>query len=149
MLPRPHLTLDRVREFADAGNLARFLAALILAFALWAWVTNEQDPEISKTIPSIPVAAVNLPPGLQIVGQLPTVEVSVEGPESVIRNVGSGSIIVQADLRLLRVPDTYQVPLGVRLPDGARLERVEPDKITVIVQNEVQVNPRPGTPVAN
>ena len=132
MAPRPHPTLARFRQFSDTGNLARFLAALILAFALWSWVTYQRDPQISKEIPSIPVAVVNLSPGLDVASQLPSVEVWIEGPESILRNFGSGNVRAEVDLGDLRKPGVYPVPVEIRLGvDQLRTKQVIPEEIYV------------------
>ncbi len=135
MAPKPRLTLARARRFSDTGNLARFLAALILAFALWSWVTYQRDPEISKEVPSIPVAVVNLTPGLQVASQLPSVDVWIEGPQSILRNFGSGNVRAEVDLGNLRKPGVYSVDVKIRLPaDQLRAKQVIPPKIEITLK---------------
>lgn len=135
MALKPRPTLARARRFSDTGNLARFLAALILAFALWSWVTYQRDPEISKEVPSIPVAVVNLTPGLQVTSQLPSVEVWIEGPESILRNFGSGNVVAQVDLRDLRKAGAYQASVKIRLPDDRlRAKQIIPKEINITLK---------------
>lgn len=135
MAPKAHPTLAKVRQLPDTGNVARFVAALLLAFALWSWVTYQRDPEISKEVPSIPVAVVNLPPGFQVTSQLPSVDVWIEGPQSILRNFGSGNVVAQVDLRDLHKAGTYSVPVKVRLPaDQLRSKQVIPKEIQVTLK---------------
>jgi|SRR5919202_6098747 hypothetical protein len=135
MAPKPPPALARIRQVSDAGNLVRFLAALILAFALWSWVTYQRDPEISKDVPSIPVAVVNLKPGLQVTSQLPSIEVWIEGPESILRNFGSGNVVAQVDLRDLLKPGVYTVPVKIHLPvDQLRAKQIIPKEVQVTLK---------------
>lgn len=135
MAPKPHPALDRVRQFSDTGNLVRFLAALMLAFALWSWVTYQRDPQISRAIPSVPIAVQNLSPGMEIAGQLPSVEVWIEGPESILGNFGSGNVVAQVNLEDKRQPGVYMVPVEIRLPvDQLRVKQVIPEEIHVTLK---------------
>src|SRR5690606_14847616 len=84
--------LTRLRQFLDTGNLFRFILALILAFALWAWVTSEQDPEISKVLPAVPVVATDVPDGFTVIGTLGTVEIRLQGPRSRINALAEGAV---------------------------------------------------------
>lgn len=135
MAPKPRPALARIRQFSDAGNLGRFLAALILAFALWSWVTYQRDPEVSKEVPSIPIAVVNLTSNLEVTSQLPSVVVWIEGPESILRNLGSGNVRAEIDLGDLRKPGVYPVPVKIHLPaDQLRARQVIPREIHVTVK---------------
>ncbi|MGH9175733.1 MAG: hypothetical protein ACRD1H_15315, partial [Vicinamibacterales bacterium] len=62
--------IERLRRFADTGNAVRFFLSFVLAFALWAWVTNERDPEQTYRASQVLVSAVGIPDGLELVGSL-------------------------------------------------------------------------------
>lgn len=140
------LTWSRLRRFFDTGNVVRFLVALILAFAFWAWVTNATDPEITRTIPAVQVTQVNLPTDLQVVGSLPTVEVGLEGPRSRILSPETGAVVAEVDLNDVTQPGTYSRPVQVRVigVSGIRVTSVTPDRVTVQVDRLVGVA-RPST----
>lgn len=129
----PHV-LTNVRHFLDTGNLVRFLFALILAFALWAWVTAENDPEIQKTLPAVPVVVTNVPPGMRVVGALGTVEMQLQGPRSRINAVETGSVQATVDLKDITEPGLYQRTVNTNTPSGVRVRSVVPEKITVQVE---------------
>ncbi len=105
--------LNRIRRFFDAGNLIRAIVALILAFTLWAWVTAEQDPEIGRTIPSVQVSAINVPKNMQIVGDLPHVEIRLQGPQSKIQALETGQVQAVVDLGSVKQPGTVTVDVDV------------------------------------
>ncbi|MDI3340213.1 MAG: CdaR family protein [Sphaerobacter sp.] len=137
----------RLKQFLDTGNLFRFLVALILAFALWAWVTSEQDPEISRLLPAVPVTAVNVQPGLSVVGTLGTVEISLQGPRSRINALEEGDVRATVNLGDIQEPGLYQVEVKVQTPPGVRVRRVVPDTVTVQLEPESAARPSPPRPV--
>jgi len=120
-----------LRQFLDTGNLFRFILALILAFALWAWVTNEQDPEISKVLPAVPVVATDVPDGFAVIGTLGTVEIRLQGPRSRINALEEGAVRATVDLSDIEEPGLHQVRVSVDVPSGVRVRSVQPSQITV------------------
>lgn len=126
--------LTSLRQFLDTGNLFRFILALILAFALWAWVTSEQDPEISKVLPAVPVVATNVPEGFVVVGTLGTVEIRLQGPRSRINALEEGDVRATVDLSDIEEPGLHQVRVSVDVPSGVRVRSVQPSHITVQVE---------------
>lgn len=131
------IALDRLRSFFRTGNLFRFLIALILAFLLWAWVTSENDPEITRTIPEVQIALENAPPDLEIVGQVPTVEIRLQGPRSRIQFLETDSIQAVIDLSDISDPGTYTLPVEVQGIDKVRIREVTPDEVTIEVDRNV------------
>jgi YbbR domain-containing protein len=90
--------IDRLKRFADTGNAVRFFLSFILAFALWAWVTNERDPEQTYRASQVPVSAVGIPENLEIVGAVPAVDVTLQGPRSVIQPIDAASLTAEINL---------------------------------------------------
>lgn len=137
--------VTRIWRFFDTANLGRFLVALILAFAFWAWVTNKTDPEISRLIPAVQVSEVNLPPSFDVVGSMPTVEIQLQGPRSQINAMEAGSVRVQIDLAGVTEPGTYTRNVQVQVigARGIRVTSVTPSKITVQVDRVLSHAPPP------
>lgn len=123
--------LNRIRRFFDAGNLVRAIVALILAFSLWAWVTAEQDPEITRTIPSVQVTAQHVPKNMQVVGDLPRVEIRLEGPQSKIQALETGQIQAVVDLSSVKQPGKTTQSVSVTTPSRIRVRSVTPSKVVV------------------
>jgi len=123
--------IDRLRRFADTGNAVRFFLSFVLAFALWAWVTNERDPEQSYRANFVPVSVVGLPDHLELVGEVPDVGVTLLGPRSVIQTIDAASLTAEINLEGVTDPGEYSREVKVRAPDGIRKVTADPDVITV------------------
>ncbi len=139
MQRRIQRVLNRIRRFFDAGNLVRAIVALILAFSLWAWVTAEQDPEITRTIPSVQVTAQQVPKNLQIVGELPRVEIRLEGPQSKIQALETGQIQAVVSLDSVKQPGKATLNVDVTTPNRIRVRSVTPSKVDVQVDTIASV----------
>ena len=98
MHARRQRVLTRIRQFFDRANVARLIVAFVLAFALWAWVTAQTDPEVSRTIPQVPVTAVNVAPGFRVGSDLQPVEVHLQGAQSRIQAMETGTVRAVVDL---------------------------------------------------
>lgn len=129
--------IERLRAFADTGNLLRFLLSLILAFALWAWVTNENNPEQTYIANNLQVEVRNMATDLQIVSPLEVVEVKVQAPRSVIQSLDPSQIVAWVDLSGRSGPGTESEEVRVDAPDGVRTTTVTPDEIQVEIDTVV------------
>jgi YbbR domain-containing protein len=131
-------------RFLGADTLARMLIALVLAFALWAWVTARTDPETARTLSPIQVTANGLDPSLVVISQLPPVQVRVQGPRSRIEALESGSVQATIDLSEISEPGLYTRPIEVRTPRYVRVREVTPPEATVQID---RLALRRGVPV--
>jgi YbbR domain-containing protein len=123
--------IDSVRRFADTGNAVRFLLSFICAFALWAWVTADRDPEQTYRATQVPVAADNIPAGLELVGVPQPVDLTLQGPQSVIQTIDAGSIRAYVDLSSASEPGTYERRVRIDAPGGIRRTTVQPETIVI------------------
>jgi YbbR domain-containing protein len=123
--------IDRVKRFADTGNAVRFFLSFILAFALWAWVTNERNPEQTYRASQVPVSAVEIPDSLELVGTISAIDVTLQGPRSVIQSIDAASLTAEIDLSDVNGPGTYRREVTVNVPDGIRSVDAEPEEVTV------------------
>lgn len=144
--------LGSLPRYLGADNLARMVIALVLAFALWAWVTARNDPETARTLSPIQVTPAGLDPALVVLNQLPPVQVRVQGPRSRIEALESGSVQATVDLSEIREPGIYTRPVDVRTPRFVRVREVTPPEVTVqidrlAVRENVPVEPAKPTNV--
>ncbi|HRA33042.1 MAG TPA: CdaR family protein [Thermomicrobiales bacterium] len=129
--------IRRVRTFADTGNLVRFGLSLVLAFALWAWVTNENDPEQTYIANNVQVEIRQKAPSLEIVSPLDVVEIRIQAPRSVIQTLDPSRIVAWVSLDDRTGPGTATEKVGVDVPRGVRTARVTPTEIPVALDTLV------------
>jgi YbbR domain-containing protein len=120
-----------VRRFFDTGNIIRFVVSMILAFGVWAWVTYENDPETTRVLGGIPVTLQNLHPDFEIVGDPPTVDVTVQGPQSVITPMERDAVIAYVDMEDIQERGTHELDAQVNVPADVRVRDVVPDEVRV------------------
>ena len=123
--------IERIRQFADTGNLLRFVLSLVLAFALWAWVTNENNPEQTYLANNVQVEIRNKAPNLEIVSPLDVVEVKIQAPRSVIQTLDPSEIVAWVDLDGRIGPGSEMEKVDVDVPSGVRTTKVTPKEIPV------------------
>src|SRR5690606_1224907 len=76
------------------ANIARLVLSLIIAFAIWAFVTNERDPDREQTFSDLEIqGSETLGANFQVVDSFPTVDVTVKGPESVVQSMTSANVV--------------------------------------------------------
>ena len=144
--------IDRLRRVLDAGNAARLLASFVLAFTLWAWVTVQSDPERTLTLTNVAVSVENLPTGLEIVGPLKSIDLTLKGPQSIIARTDASNTAAVVDLSDVTQPGRYQERVKVRRPAGLRRAEASPSTITVELDTvvsktfQVEVLPPGGVP---
>ncbi len=143
----------RIRRIISAGTFVRLAASIILSFVIWGFIVWETNPEITREFPSVLVAARNVPGDMLIVGELPTVSVTIKGPQDVIRGVGASNVAAWIDLGEIESPGIDEYEVQVEAPDGLRQVVIEPSVVEVeldlIVTETFQVviredEPRPA-----
>ena len=115
-------------------DVTRLIASFILAVLLWGWVSLATDPEVSRLFPDLPLQYEPLPPDLQLVTTLPTVDVRLTGPESVIEDITADEIRVWIETGDIDEPDTYDLPVQVDTPDGVRKREAFPERFVFDVE---------------
>jgi hypothetical protein len=107
------------------------LLALALSILLWATYTGEPLAEESY---SVPVQFLNLPPDLEIAGELPAqVRVRVSGRSGLLRRLSPADLTIKVDLAAGRPGDNIFPLVSDKLavPYGARVERISPSEVHV------------------
>ncbi|MEX2425886.1 MAG: hypothetical protein WD401_03895 [Thermomicrobiaceae bacterium] len=128
---RVRQTLSSIRRFFDTGNILRFLVSMILAFGLWAWVTYENDPETTRVLGGITVSLENVERELEFEGEPPIVDVTVQGPQSIVTPMERDTIVATADMAEIDEPGEHEVEVTVEAPTDVRVRDVAPGSITV------------------
>src|SRR5262245_50400152 len=100
--------ISRIESAFTTANVVRYLLSFVLAFTLWAWVTAQRDPEQTYQANQLAITATNLADSLNLVGSLPTVDVRLEGPQSVIETIDTGSIQATIDMTGADAPGVYE-----------------------------------------
>src|SRR5687767_9045422 len=89
---------QRIRPRFARSDIVRLAASLILAILLWGWVTDAQDPEMTRQFSNVPITVGEVAAPLQVVGTIPDISVVVAGPRSVIEEVNLADIVAKLDL---------------------------------------------------
>jgi hypothetical protein len=115
------------------------LKASALAISLALWVAYNSEPVV-ETAYSAPLLLVNVPPGLEVEGDVPaTVRLRVRGRLARLRRLAPGEVSVSADCSQARMgsqvvrlsPDMAGVPYGTEIVD--------------IVPPEIEISLVPGS----
>ncbi|MFX4263710.1 YbbR-like domain-containing protein [Pelotomaculum propionicicum] len=113
-------------------NNSLMLLSLLLAFALWLYVSNEQNPLRDKVL-TIELEQTGLEQGLIVTGGVPdSVTVKVQGNRSQLAN------LVPADFRaVVNIPagktGDLTLPVQVSTPTGMRVTQVTPDMVSMFI----------------
>ncbi|MFY9188125.1 MAG: CdaR family protein [bacterium] len=129
------------------------VVALILAFVMWLFVINENNPQDARTI-SVPPELRNLPAGLVLAEDIKLVSVRLKGRRNDLYATGSSEIGLYVDLSEgVEGEGTYPVQVAT-LPDNLQLVHVSPReaavKLEAIIQKQLPVelvtrgNPAPS-----
>jgi YbbR domain-containing protein len=115
-------------------NYSLRLLALLLAFALWLYVSNEQSPLREKTL-TIDLENSGLEQGLVISGGMPeTVKVRVQGNRNQLANLVPDDFSAVVNIPAGRTGD-FTIPVQVNVPTGLRLAQVTPDEVSISVDS--------------
>lgn len=112
-------------------DLAYKITAVFLAFLLWFYVTNLQNPIIEKTI-SVPIAYNGLKEGLITNEKPERVDVKVKGPSSILNTLTAKEIGVSVDLSQVKLGGTSFSP-KINPPSGVELVSWNPRTIELQV----------------
>ena len=124
-----------ILSYRNLTGLILFFFIVIGIFLLWPYAS------VQETDIFIPVDSEKIPEGLIITnGPFTGIEVHVRGPKSIIRTL--------SDLKIQYTIDLSEVNIGVNvipinqaripLPNGISILKINPDSITVKVENEIK-----------
>ncbi|MDQ2683723.1 MAG: CdaR family protein, partial [Chloroflexota bacterium] len=130
---------EQHRQSIGSNWIGRLLLSLILAIALWAWVTTTRDPETSRVFANIAPGVSQLHEGLVIVGDINPVGVTVTGPRSVINGLLSTEVTAELDLESITSPGTYNVRIETPRPDDVWSASATPRSVNLIIEAQAAV----------
>jgi YbbR domain-containing protein len=122
------------------------IVSLLVGFSLWYAVAREQEAEFAL---SIPIELRDLPEGLEVIDEsVQQVEVRLRGPAELLRQLTPRDVNVGVELRDASPGErlAYLTPSDVSAPFGARVMRVTPTSVRVVLdaaqERTVSVIPR-------
>ena len=107
------------------------LLSVAIAVLLWMVVAGEETVERGLRVP---LELQQVPPGLELLGEIPTTaDVRVRGPSGTLSRVSPGDIVAVLDLRGAREGERlfHLTPEQVRAPFGMEVVQVMPPTIAV------------------
>ena len=110
-------------------NIAAKLVALIVAFVLWGYVMNDQNPSYEGSY-TVQVQLVNAPDGYKVTQDKESVKVQVRGQRSLFAAANKKDFKAYVDLSGAESGQKdYKVQ--VELPSGFELVEIDPDTVSV------------------
>jgi YbbR domain-containing protein len=123
------------------------LKALSLGLATLLWMVVAGEETVERGL-RVPLELMQFPPGLELVGEPPTVvDVRVRGASGTVARMSPGDLVAAIDLRSARAGRRlFQLtPENVRTPFGVEVIQVTPPTIAMLLENgqtrEVRVSP--------
>lgn len=123
------------------------LISLVIAFSLWVYVINVENPEFEDTYPNIPVVlegeGLLEERGLMITAnESPTVTLRLKGNRTYLLELSGANMYVSADVSKISKAGTvtvgYQEVFPGNIPDNAiEVQTRNPDMITLVVEEKI------------
>ena len=107
------------------------LLSLFLALILWFFVTGEQTSEIGF---SVPLELKNIPKGLMVVNDVPSViDVRVSGPRTILSNLRPSDFTLAVDLKGAHsvVTSFGRLENRIQVPSALKVSRLSPSILDV------------------
>ena len=127
------------RARSALSNLATFLLALLLAFFIWMSASEMQDPVRTRFLEA-PVEFVGMPADSALVDApaRQTVQIRLEGPDSVLQKYTSDDFTATVDLSQVPSGQMISVPIVVNmLRTGADISFITPEQVDVLLEQQV------------
>jgi YbbR domain-containing protein len=121
----------RIRQLVRAGTFVRLLASIVLATIIWGFVVWETNPEVTREFSNIAVTASNVPADMLIVGGLPSVDLTVKGPQDIVQGLVPSDVTASVDFSDVQRPGTEEYEIEVSAPSGVRTAEATPASIEV------------------
>ena len=116
------------------------LLSVAIAVLLWMVIAGEETVERGLRVP---LELQQVPPGLELLGDVPTTaDVRVRGASGTLSRVSPGDIVVVLDLRSARTGERlfHLTPEEVRAPFGVEVVQVSPPTVAVAFEKTASRN---------
>ena len=114
------------------SNLGLKITALLIAVAIWLYVSQSQGPEVTKSF-IVPVQTRNLPENIANTTTLPNVTVTLRGSKILLEKIREENINAYVDF-LDKKQGKDQVFVKVDFPQTVRLVDMDPNVVSVDLQ---------------
>ena len=121
----------RIRQLIRAGTFVRLAVSIALATIIWGFIVWETNPEITRDFQNIAVTAEDVPPDMLIVGGMPSVAVTLKGPEDVLRGLVPSDITASVSFAAVEEPGIDEYAVSVEAPSGVRKVVSDPSIVEV------------------
>ena len=121
----------RFRRIVSAATFVRLAISIVLAMFIWGFIVWETNPDVTREFSGVAVTPENIPSDMLIVGSLPTVTVTLKGPQDVMRTIVAGDVTASIDFSDATSPGIDEYDVEVQTPPGIREVIVEPSTIEV------------------
>jgi len=111
-------------------NLTIKLVSVLLAFLLWVYVGNQQNPTRDRFVPNVPLEYRGLPGDLAVLSIPAGVSVRVQGSGAAMNNFSPKDIKAYVNLDEAS-PGVNWLDVKVVVPPGLRVATVQPDRVKV------------------
>jgi len=123
------------------------LWAILIAVILWVQVHGEGEGSLSL---DVPIQLQGLPDKMVLVNNIPSeVRITVQGLQARLKSLQAKDLFMSLDVSDLTEPGVTKKPFGldaVRLPAGLKVEKVQPDHLSLqvdrVVMRTVAVQPK-------
>ncbi len=124
-----------IKEFFTT-NIWLKLASLVIAVILWFFVILSGRSE--KTI-DIPVNFVNLPTKLEVVDFPETVRISIEGQESMLKDLKKNNVNAVIDLSEVKTGKSFITITreNIALPQMLTIKNIEPETVSLMIEDQL------------
>lgn len=119
-------------------NLFPKIIAVLIAIALWFYVTSEQNPNVSQTVQNVPLKVQNLGSGLAVTDiSTQTVTLRVRGRTGILSNLDNNTAEAFVNLEGVQ-PGKRTLPVEVTIPTNLEIIEIIPDKVKVTIEPVVK-----------
>ncbi len=127
-----------MKPAALAALFGRIILSLVVALALWAFVTSTENPESLATFNDVPIEVRGLDPAYAVASPMPLAQVRLRYRPDFLNRGYVPAPTVYVDLTG-KVIGKYTVPVQLDLPQGPYRWEVSPDNLDVVIDRVVSV----------
>ena len=124
-------------KLTQSSNLIKVLS-FIVAFTLWLYVINDQNPTITRVY-TVPLEYRNILENLVVMNEQTTVRVKISGNRNNFSDISANDISVYVDLQGLE-KGMHEKPIYAKIPSNVQLVEITPPSISVVADTKIRSN---------